>query len=167
MTIAEKIKNLNWVNLINKLKDILKGLDDKPSGGELPYKVYTAILKQPELEANPTAIVFQDDLGVTLEPFYDGYPGEYGFTIDGGFPLDKTFIPNFGRYYNLGAITYLPIIKSHINNPLVVGYYTFYLADDGYVYTYFLDSDGNKVDLATFGEITGTTEIPTEIRVYN
>ena len=47
MTLLEKINSLTWYDLINKLKDILKGLNDKPSGGyEPPYKVYTALLNQ-------------------------------------------------------------------------------------------------------------------------
>jgi hypothetical protein len=137
-------------------------------GGTAPYKVYTALLTQSEVEGNPVALVFQDELGVTLEPFYDGFPGEYGFTIDGGFPEGKTFIPNFGRMYGEGAITYLPIIKSFIDNPLVRWYYTFYYSE-GYIYTYFIDHLGNKVDLASIGDgITfGKTEIPIEIQVYN
>lgn len=135
-----------------------------------PFKSYRAILKQPDLEANPIALVFQDEIGVTLEPFYDGYPGEYGFTIEGGFPEYKTFIPGFGRLYNDGAITYKPLIKTVDSNeiPLVKGYYTFYLSD-GYIYTYFIDFSGNRVDLASFGDgITfGKTEIPVEILVFN
>jgi hypothetical protein len=127
---------------------------------------YTAILKQTEVEGNPSVIVFEDEIGVTLEGFYQGYPGEYGFTIDGGFPENKTFIPGFGRKFEDGATTWKPIIKYVSDQQLIKGYYTLYYFD-GYVYTYFIDHEGNKVDLATFGEITGTTEIPIEILVYN
>ena len=63
MTLLEKINNLTWYDLINKLKDILKGLNDKPSGGyEPPYKVYTALLTQSGTNA-PVATVLENTLG--------------------------------------------------------------------------------------------------------
>ena len=65
MTLLEKINNLTWYDLINKLKDILKGLNDKPSGGyEPPYKVYTALLTQSGTDA-PVATVLENTLGFT------------------------------------------------------------------------------------------------------
>jgi hypothetical protein len=113
MTLAEKIKNLNWVNFINKLKDILKGLDDKPSGGggiesisgdyvdntdplnpiledPRPYKVYTALLSQSGTDA-PVATVLENTLGVT--PTY-GYSsvGEYTLISNGFFTEDKKYL---------------------------------------------------------------------------
>ena len=87
MTLLEKINNLTWYDLINKLKDILKGLNDKPSGGGIesisgdyvdntdplnpvlndprPYKVYTALLTQSGTNA-PVATVLENTLGVTV-----------------------------------------------------------------------------------------------------
>lgn len=62
MTLLEKINSLTWYDLINKLKDILKGLNDKPSGGyEPPYKVYTALLTQLGTDA-PVATVLENTL---------------------------------------------------------------------------------------------------------
>ena len=62
MTLLEKINSLTWYDLINKLKDILKGLNDKPSGGyEPPYKVYTALLTQLGTDA-PIATVLENTL---------------------------------------------------------------------------------------------------------
>lgn len=133
---------------------------------KMNYKVYTAILTQSGIGLDPSAYVLEDELNVTLEGYYEDYQGEYGFTIDGGFPENKTFIPGFGRKYEEGAIAWKPIIKSVSDTQLVKGYYTIYYFD-GYVYTYFIDNNGNKVDLATFGNIIGSTEIPIEIRVYN
>ena len=87
MTLLEKINNLTWYDLINKLKDILKGLNDKPSGGGIesisgdyvdnsdplnpilgdprPYKVYTALLTQTGTNA-PVATVLENTLGVDI-----------------------------------------------------------------------------------------------------
>jgi hypothetical protein len=185
MTLLQKINKLNWFDFLNNLKSILKDLMNSGGGGGIEslsgdfvdntdplnpvldrgYKVYTALLSQSGTDA-PTAIVLEDELNVLLEPFYEDYPGEYGFTIDGGFPENKTFIPGFGRKYEDGAITWKPIIKYVSDTPLIKGYYTVYYSE-GYIYTYFIDHLGNRVDLATFGEIIGSTEIPIEIRVYN
>lgn len=62
MTLLEKINNLTWYDLINKLKDILKGLNDKPAVDSRPYKVYTALLTQTGTDA-PVATVLENTLG--------------------------------------------------------------------------------------------------------
>jgi hypothetical protein len=116
MTLAEKIKNLNWVNLINKLKDILKGLDDKPSGGggiesisgdyvdntdplnpiledPRPYKVYTALLSQSGTDA-PVATVLENTLGGDIVWTRD-MAGQYTGTLADAF-LNK----NVALFYN-------------------------------------------------------------------
>jgi len=57
--------------------------------GELPYKIYTALLTQVD-DAAPTAIVLENTLGFT--PIYSrDAAGEYFLTYAGGFIIDKTF----------------------------------------------------------------------------
>lgn len=162
------INNFNSTNIKEDFETIITESDLISIGGsggyEPSYKVYTALLKQTEIGGNPSVIVFQDELGVTLDQYYEGYPGEYGFTINGGFPENNTFIPEFGRLYNNGAITYKPLFKNVLGG--IIGYYTCYYFN-GYIYTVFIDNEFNKVDLASFEDVIGTTEIPIEIRVYN
>jgi hypothetical protein len=91
MTLAEKIKNLNWVNLINKLKDILKELAGQGGGGDpRPYKVYTALLTQEGTDA-PVATVLENTLGgdIVWSRFDQGY---YDGTLTGAFTESKTVI---------------------------------------------------------------------------
>ena len=80
MTLLEKINNLTWYDLINKLKDILKGLAGQ-GGDSRPYKVYTALLTQSGTDA-PVATVLENTLGVDIEwsrlseGYYRGTPSQ-------------------------------------------------------------------------------------------
>ena len=95
----EKINNLTWYDLINKLKDILKGLNDKPSGGyEPPYKVYTALLTQSGTNA-PVATVLENTLGGEII-WSRNSVGIYTATLLGAFIDNKTtiqIIANIGK----------------------------------------------------------------------
>ena len=101
MTLLEKINNLTWYDLINKLKDILKGLNDKPSGGyEPPYKVYTALLTQSGTNA-PVATVLENTLGGEII-WSRNSVGIYTATLLGAFIDNKTtiqIIANTGKGY--------------------------------------------------------------------
>lgn len=122
-----------------------------------PYKEYTALLTQSGTSI-PTSVVLENTIGnITLTRDYG--PGEYGIVLDGGFPLDKTFIPGIGRLYGNNIV-----VKSINNGSIITGYYVLYLfPDDSTIYTYFYDNMFNNVDLSSFGDC----EIPIEIRVYN
>jgi hypothetical protein len=127
----------------------------------LGYRSYTALLTQSGTDA-PVATVLENTIGeITFTRDY--LPGEYGFETANGFPLDKTFIPGFGRLF-LQSKNYSPIVSGGASgDPEILGYYTLYLyPDDNTIYTTFIDLDGNFVDLSYFN-----AEIPIEIRVYN
>ena len=90
MTLLEKINSLTWYDLINKLKDILKGLNDKPVVDSRPYKVYTALLTQSGTNA-PVATVLENTLGE--EPVWSyTNPGNYSLSYVNLFPVEKTLV---------------------------------------------------------------------------
>ena len=143
MTLLEKINNLTWYDLINKLKDILKGLNDKPSGGyEPPYKVYTALLTQTGTNA-PTATVLENTLGGTIVWSRNGL-GAYSGTLSGVFTTNKTYVS-----VEIGE--------------LLTGY--------GDNVTIYKQSTINEVALTTIKTNTNSDGVlknsPLEIRVYN
>lgn len=115
MTLLEKINNLTWYDLINKLKDILKGLNDKPSGSEPPYKVYTALLSQSGTDA-PVATVLENTLGGDVIWSYDD-AGYYTGTLTGSFINEKTFCLIQNYYTSPGNINYF---YRNNNNTLIV-----------------------------------------------
>jgi hypothetical protein len=67
----------------------------------LPYKVYTALLTQSGEDA-PVATVLQNTLGGEVV-WTRSDPGQYSGILAGAFTLDKTYIPGFGNFYDLGA----------------------------------------------------------------
>jgi hypothetical protein len=85
MTLLEKIEKLTWYNLINKLKDILKGLFAKSEEGS--YKAYTALLSQDDTNA-PTAIIIKNTIGNIVWSRVS--EGSYKGTLNGAFPEGKT-----------------------------------------------------------------------------
>jgi hypothetical protein len=137
MTLAEKIKNLNWVNSINKLKDILKELAGQGGGGDSrPYKVYTALLSQSGTDA-PVATVLENTLGETIGFTYKGV---------GSYDIISTTLTNLDLVYatiqNTGD-TNFEIFYNDINDLQIQTFYEGSLANDLLYYT------------------------PIEIRVYN
>jgi hypothetical protein len=123
----------------------------------LGYRSYTALLTQSGTDV-PVATVLENTIGDIIIT-RDFGPGEYGITLDGGFPVDKTFIVGFGRVYGNNTTTQ-PITDGGD----VTGYYNFYyFIGDKTVYSYFYDENFINVDLSHFGDCT----IPIEIRIYN
>ena len=107
MTLLEKINSLTWYDLINKLKDILKGLNDKPSGGDSrPYKVYTALLTQSGTDA-PVATVLENTIGnITFEGI-DLANGIFNIKSNGLFLNEKTaffLAPCIGVDYTISYV---------------------------------------------------------------
>jgi hypothetical protein len=142
---------------IEEMDGNLTYLDNK-----VPYKVYTALLTQTGTDA-PVATVLENTLGEVVFEYYEGFPGEYGIKLTGGYPVGKTFISGFGSTYGQGAITWMPLVNNISDLPQ--GFYTFYLyPQDDTIYTYFADVEGNKVEMSYFGI---ETTIPIEIRIYN
>lgn len=84
MTLLEKINSLTWYDLINKLKDILKGLIPQ----EPKYKVYTALLTQTGTNA-PVATVLENTLGGDLVWSREDV-GIYTGTLNEAFIENKT-----------------------------------------------------------------------------
>ena len=84
MTLLEKINSLTWYDLINKLKDILKGLNDKPVVDSRPYKVYTALLTQSGTDA-PVATVLENSIPIDITYSYIGvgiFRGSFPYPSD-------------------------------------------------------------------------------------
>ena len=147
MTLLEKINSLTWYDLINKLKDILKGLNDKPSGGyEPPYKVYTALLTQTGTNA-PVATVLENTLGETISFSY-GTPGYYSINTTGEFPQNKTTfsIKNVINSAQVSSETYIGIFSDSLNINTID----------------FTTLDDNNIGLNNI-----LLNTPIEIRVYN
>ena len=139
MTLLEKINNLTWYDLINKLKDILKGLAGQGGGDPRPYKVYTALLSQLGTNA-PVATVLENTLGDIVWS-YEGVGVYRGALIN--------LFENPNKVYHNISHTY------DIKNK----YSIYYDAEPDYiaVMTGFSDSlSNNKLDFT-----------PIEIRVYN
>ena len=84
MTLLEKINNLTWYDLINKLKDILKGLAGQGGGDPRPYKVYTALLTQSGTNA-PVATVLENNTGLNITYQYL-LVGKYAINLNSPVP---------------------------------------------------------------------------------
>ena len=116
MTLLEKINNLTWYDLINKLKDILKGLAGQ-GGDSRPYKVYTALLSQSGTNA-PVATVLENTTGLNITYGYS-LVGKYSVSLNSPIPKQQVTIEvsNF-RYSNTlgdGGILFLEMIDDVTN----------------------------------------------------
>ena len=138
MTLLEKINSLTWYDLINKLKDILKGLAGQGGGDSRPYKVYTALLSQSGTDA-PVATVLENTLGDIVWSYV--VPGIYTGTLFDTFLENKTIGFSGNGRFSIGEPT--SQIEFYRNNNNSIG----------------IEIPGGTDDL-----ITG---FPIEIRVYN
>ena len=90
MTLLEKINNLTWYDLINKLKDILKGLAGQGGGDPRPYKVYTALLTQSGTNA-PVATVLENTIpGFSITP-NRSFTGLYQLNCTPALDINKVY----------------------------------------------------------------------------
>ena len=140
MTLLEKINSLTWYDLINKLKDILKGLAGQ-GGDSRPYKVYTALLTQSGTDA-PVATVLENTLGGDVVWSREEL-GVYTGVLNGAFIQDKTFLYSKNKVYSSDDSTEYSLSDSDINK--------------AYVTTTVAGASEDGVMLRT----------PIEIRVYN
>ena len=117
MTLLEKINNLTWYDLINKLKDILKGLAGQGGGDPRPYKVYTALLTQSGTNA-PVATVLENTLGGDVVWSREEV-GTYTGVLNGAFIQDKTFLYSKNKVYSSDDSTEYSLSDSDINKAYV------------------------------------------------
>ena len=117
MTLLEKINNLTWYDLINKLKDILKGLAGQGGGDSRPYKVYTALLTQSGTGA-PVATVLENTTGLNITYQYL-LVGKYSISLNSPVPKQTVTIEmsNFRYGSTLGenGILFLEMIDDVAN----------------------------------------------------
>lgn len=143
MTLLEKINSLTWYDLINKLKDILKGLAGQ-GGDSRPYKVYTALLTQSGTDA-PVATVLENTLGVTPVWSYIG-TGHYRVTANGSFTIEK-------RQFFTGVLKSVDSLNGIVVESDEESF------NEDFIQIKTLNSGGSDVDVFT--------NLAIEIRVYN
>lgn len=141
--------------LINMIADYLQENPGGSSGG-LPYKAYSALVKQPNASAPVTAKSYQDDFtGLTWGRVG---AGQYYAGAIGQFTIAKTVIPPFGD----GGQINMPILDG---GGTLIGYYTLNTADDGdYINLIVINALGVPTELSSLIGNNGTIFV--EIRVY-
>ena len=152
MTLLEKINSLTWYDLINKLKDILKGLNDKPSGAGIEsvsgnlvdntdplnpvidrgYKVFKAIVIVPNSGSNITVMdILYNDVYTGTAVWSRLNTGIYMLTLNGAFS---------GSIFTNGRIS-----STNDNQNTDKTYISKYTNNEIYLYNF--NSSGIRADL--------------------